>query len=96
MTPRPAYHPTKVLSHHDFFVSLKTQEEDILYSTAIIKFPISVQKNILAVHCLGTVTGGSILNVDFEGVNKSEYKADNGNEFVMLNDVAPVKKQKAI
>lgn len=91
MTPLPAYHP-KILAHHDFFARLRKREDEILYSTAVIKLPIMVQQKMLAVHRFGTVTGGTILYVDLEGINKSEYKADNGDEFVLLDDVTPCKR----
>jgi hypothetical protein len=94
MTPLPSYHP-KILAHHDFFAALRTREEDALFSTAVIKLPIQVQKKILAVHRFGTVTGGSILYVDLEGINKSEYRADDGDEFIMLEDFSEAKKPKS-
>ena len=90
MTPLPAYHP-KILAHHDFFSRLRKREDEILFSTAVIKLPIMVQQKILAVHRFGTVTGGSILYVDLEGINKSEYKADNGDKFVLLDDLSKIK-----
>jgi hypothetical protein len=90
MTPLPAYHP-KILAHHDFFSRLRKREDEILFSTAVIKLPIMVQQKILAVHRFGTVTGGSILYVDLEGINKSEYKADNGDEFILLDDLSKIK-----
>jgi hypothetical protein len=65
---------------------LKTREDDILYSTAIIVLPMEVQKKVLGVARYGSATGGSILYVDLEGVNKSEYKVDDGDEFVLLDD----------
>jgi hypothetical protein len=90
MTPLPDYHP-KILAHHDFFSRLRKREDEILFSTAVIKLPIMVQQKILAVHRFGTVTGGSILYVDLEGINKSKYKADNGDEFVLLDDLSAIK-----
>jgi hypothetical protein len=93
MTPLPAYHP-KILAHQDFFASLRSREGDILYSTAVIQLPIQVQKKILAVHRFGTVTGGSIVYIDLEGVNKSEYKDDDGDDFILLDDSPKEKKTK--
>ena len=95
MTPLPAYHP-KILAHHDFFAKLRKREDEILFSTAIIKLPIMVQQKIMAVHRFGTVSGGSILYVDLEAINKSEYKADNGDEFVMLDDLLAPSKHKSM
>ena len=63
---------------------MRKHEDEILFSTAVIKLPIMIQQKVLAVHRFGTVTGGSILYVDLEGINKSEYKVDNGDEFVCI------------
>jgi hypothetical protein len=63
---------------------LRKHEDEILFSTAVIKLPIMIQQKNLAVHRFGTLTGGSILYVDLEGINKNEYKVDNGDEFVCI------------
>lgn len=83
LVPLPPYQP-KIVAHDEFFASLRKTEGGTLFSTAFIKLPVMVQKKIKSVYRFGSATGGSILYVDLESVNTSGYKANNGNDFVML------------
>ena len=93
--PYPSYHP-KITGFHEFFEKMRNREEDAVFSTALIKLPILVQKKLVDVKRFGSTTGGSILYVDLEGVTKSEYKVSNGDDFVFLDDFSPPKKKKMV
>ena len=94
MTTLPLYHP-KIKGHEDFFANLRKREADSLFSIALIKLPVLVQKNIVGTYRYGGVEG-SILYVDLEGVNKSEYKVDDSEDFVLLDTYTPDKPTKIV
>lgn len=85
----------RIKGHQDFQASIKNREVDKIYSTAVICLPIQVQKKILKIYRYGTWKLGSVLYIDLEGSSKSEYKLDDGDEFVML-DITPIKKCKTL
>jgi hypothetical protein len=95
LVPLPPYHP-KIVAHHDFFSSLRKREGDTLFSTALIKLPVMVQKSVMSVHRFGSTAGGSILYVDLEGINKGGSKTNNGGDFVLLEDLTPPKSSKLL
>ena len=83
MTTLPLYR-LKIKGHKDFFANLRKREADTLFGTTHIKLPVLVQKNTAWTYRYGGVEG-SILYVDLEGVNKNEYKVDDGEDFVLLD-----------
>jgi len=69
----PQYHP-KILGFHQYFASLKAEENDSLYSEAIIPLPFLVQKDIAELTRLATTEEERIIYVDLRAIQAMAYK----------------------